>query len=60
MSNLNRQFLFRKENVGHSKAECACKAVQKMNTEVKYESVKLRVCTDNEDFFNDDFWEGEL
>lgn len=32
ISNLNRQFLFRRENVGHSKSECASRAVKtKMN-----------------------------
>lgn len=28
ISNLNRQFLFRRENVGHSKSECAANAVK--------------------------------
>ncbi len=30
-----------------------------MNSDVKYQSVKLRVCQDNEDYFNDEFWEGK-
>ena len=28
-SNLNRQFLFRKNDIGHSKSKCACVAVKK-------------------------------
>ena len=28
-SNLNRQFLFRKNDIGHSKSKCACVAVIK-------------------------------
>ena len=31
-SNLNRQFLFRKIDIGHSKSKCACIAVKKMNS----------------------------
>lgn len=29
-----------------------------MNNEVNFNSVKLRVCPDNDDYFNDNFWEG--
>lgn len=28
-----------------------------MNNDVNFKSVKLRVCSDNEEFFNDEFWE---
>lgn len=31
VSNLNRQFLFRKNNVGHSKSECACAIAKGIN-----------------------------
>lgn len=31
VSNLNRQFLFRKGNVGHSKSQTACAIAQQMN-----------------------------
>ena len=31
VSNLNRQFLFRRENVGQAKSTCAANAAKKMN-----------------------------
>lgn len=31
VSNLNRQFLFRKNNVGHSKSKVACEIAREMN-----------------------------
>ena len=55
-SNLNRQFLFRKENVGHSKSKCACEAIKKMNAEMHSEDLQSRVGTENEHIFNEDFW----
>jgi ubiquitin-like 1-activating enzyme E1 B len=35
VSNLNRQFLFRQEHVGHSKAVVAAEAVKRFNPEVR-------------------------
>lgn len=58
MSNLNRQFLFRKENIGHSKSECATRAGKIMNPKLHIEALKERVDPENERIFNDAFWEG--
>lgn len=57
ISNLNRQFLFRKSDVGKSKAERALLAGMKMNPHLIAQSYKLRVGGESEDIFNDDFWE---
>lgn len=57
VSNLNRQFLFRKENVGQAKSITAVNAVSQMNGEFNAQGFKLRTCEDNETFFNDQFWE---
>lgn len=43
VSNLNRQFLFRKENVGHNKCACATAVGKRMNEEVIFNAYQLRV-----------------
>jgi ubiquitin-activating enzyme E1 len=57
-SNLNRQFLFRPQDVGKQKSECAAEAVQAMNPELKGKIVQFtdRVGPDSEDVFNEQFW----
>lgn len=57
VSNLNRQFLFRKNNVGHSKSETATAIAKQMNPSLKARSLMTRVGPDTEEVFNDAFWE---
>ena len=38
ISNLNRQFLFRKEQRGLEKSKCACKTIKEMNKEFNCEA----------------------
>jgi len=58
VSNLNRQFLFRKANVGHSKSESACKIARVMNPALNVTDYMARVGDESEDLFNEKFWEG--
>lgn len=55
-SNLNRQFLFRKDNVGHSKSKCACAVIRKMNKDFNCKDYQSRVGQENEHIFNEAFW----
>jgi len=56
-SNLNRQFLFRVEDVQASKSETAAKAIKRMNPNVNVEPQTNRVCPETEQTYNDTFFE---
>jgi len=57
ISNLNRQFLFRKEHVKSSKAVVACRIAQMINPDLKVEASKNRVDPKRENVFTDAFWD---
>ena len=57
VSNLNRQFLFRKNNVGYSKSETTCKIGREMNPDFNMRSYQTLVGEQTEAVFNDRFWE---
>jgi ubiquitin-activating enzyme E1 len=57
VSNLNRQFLFRANNVGKPKSATAGAIAAQMNPQLNVESYQNLVSPDTEDFFNDKFWE---
>ena len=56
ISNLNRQFLFRKKDVGKSKALVAINSVKEMNPEFNGEGLQLKICPETDNVFNEDFW----
>jgi ubiquitin-activating enzyme E1 len=57
VSNLNRQFLFRAENVGHPKSVCAAAAAKRMNPAMNIKCHEIKVCTETENVFNTAFWQ---
>lgn len=55
-SNLNRQFLFRYDDIGKFKSECAAKAINVMNPNIKITAQKNKVSSDTENIYNKDFF----
>ena len=56
ISNLSRQFLFNKNNVGQSKSIVAIKSVKEMNPNLNGEGLQAKVCEETESIFNQEFW----
>lgn len=59
LSNLNRQFLFRENNIGLFKSEVAKYYVQKMNKFLNINSFTNLVAQETEDVFSDNFWDNQ-
>ncbi|CRH02680.1 ubiquitin-activating enzyme E1, putative [Plasmodium relictum] len=57
ISNLNRQFLFRREHVGKSKSLIASEIIKNKNKNINVRSLETRVGSENEHVFNESFWE---
>ena len=57
LSNLNRQFLFRENNMGQYKSEVAKNLVSKMNNSFNIKSYINLVSPDTENIFSDIFWD---
>jgi len=58
VSNLNRQFLFREDNIGKPKSTAAGMRVKTMNKDIKVDARQEFVGEVTEHVFHDDFWEG--
>ena len=56
VSNLNRQFLFREENVGSAKSATAAKRAQTMNPAIAIEAKQDLVADTTEHIFTEAFW----
>lgn len=57
ISNLNRQFLFKHDNIGEPKSIIASKEITKMNTDFHCNPMKARIGIENENIFDEKFWE---
>ena len=58
VSNLNRQFLFRKQHVKKPKSVTAASAAQGMNKDIRVHALELLAMPETEKVFSDDFWVG--
>ena len=57
LSNLSRQFLFRNTDINKAKSRTAARAVQGINPEMKITAYELKVASETEGVFNDDFYD---
>lgn len=56
LSNLNRQFFFKKKHIGKNKASICCEEVKKINKDLNCIALDKFVNHNSEDFFIDEFW----
>lgn len=57
-SNLNRQFLFRYEDIGNFKSDSAKKAISQMNPDINITSQQNKICHDTLNIYDKNFFSG--
>jgi len=57
VSNLSRQFLFRAQHVGQPKSKIASQVAREFNPAFNVEALEMKVWSETEDFFTDEFWD---
>lgn len=57
VSNLNRQFLFRREHIGKQKSTTAAEVSKTMNSQFNVVALQDKVAPDTEEVFDDEFWD---
>ena len=57
ISNLSRQFLFKRKDNGLDKSEISCKEAKKINANINFRTKNIKASFETEDIFNDNFWE---
>ena len=57
-SNLNRQFLFRKSDIGKPKSESAARSARAINPQIRIVPQQYRVGPKSEDVYSGQFWNG--
>jgi ubiquitin-activating enzyme E1 len=57
LSNLNRQFLFKNNDIGESKSKCACREGKIMNKNFNCIDLAYKIGEESEEYFDDLFWE---
>ena len=55
ISNLNNQFLFRKEDIGKSKSKCATDSIKKINPSFNCKNLQIKI-SEGEHSFTEEFW----
>jgi ubiquitin-activating enzyme E1 len=59
VSNLNRQFLFQKDNIGDYKSKIACEKAKIFNPNLNIKDYQLLAHKETENIFNDQFWNAQ-